>query len=396
MQRSCYWSLILPIYLYQKRCACLFSVLPLYCKFRVYSKKHVKKERSRERAELAKAWNLLDPLGRGALSIEDEKFRELFNLLKPKNSEAENFMLIEVLDANEDGEVDSFEWTTMLRQVLSLEFEDDNEMVLLDETLGLSKWMLRIRESAQFLTDSEFFSHFILFLIILHCILFVLKWKGQSQEVELTVQVITSVIVTIFLFEGATRLLSVGKRILDPLEIMDLALTMLAFISNFLWYSHYPHYFWFRDSAATISSLAVFCRLPFNNRQLKEAVSIFLRVAPVMVDLLCLLGIISFLLASVGMELFHLAPETSDGYMYLPACGLGFKTFWCSCLILFQMVTTSNWHEIMNSVSWHFCLKFFKYFNTNELNNKNSNMEKKWFRKKFYYKHRTTPFPMHC
>jgi len=26
-------------------------------------------------------------------------------------------MLIEVLDANEDGEVDSFEWTTMLRQV---------------------------------------------------------------------------------------------------------------------------------------------------------------------------------------------------------------------------------------------------------------------------------------
>lgn len=30
----------------------------------------------------------------------------------------------------------------------------------------------------------------------------------------------------------------------------------------------------------------------------------------------------------------------------------------CSCLILFQMVTTSNWHEIMNSVSWHFCLKF--------------------------------------
>ena len=68
MQRSCYWNLILPIYLSQKRCACLFFVLPLYCKFRVYSKKHVKKERSRERAELAKAWNLLDPLGRGELA----------------------------------------------------------------------------------------------------------------------------------------------------------------------------------------------------------------------------------------------------------------------------------------------------------------------------------------
>ena len=35
------------------------------CVSRVYSKKHVKKERARERAELAKAWNLLDPLGKG-------------------------------------------------------------------------------------------------------------------------------------------------------------------------------------------------------------------------------------------------------------------------------------------------------------------------------------------
>lgn len=34
-----------------------------------------------------------------------------------QNSDAENLVLIEMLDANEDGEVDSFEWTTMLSQV---------------------------------------------------------------------------------------------------------------------------------------------------------------------------------------------------------------------------------------------------------------------------------------
>ena len=38
----------------------------------------------------------------------------------PQNSEPENLMLIEMLDANEDGEVDSFEWTTMLSQVTLL------------------------------------------------------------------------------------------------------------------------------------------------------------------------------------------------------------------------------------------------------------------------------------
>ena len=37
-----------------------------------------------------------------------------------QNSEPENLMLIEMLDANEDGEVDSFEWTTMLSQVALL------------------------------------------------------------------------------------------------------------------------------------------------------------------------------------------------------------------------------------------------------------------------------------
>ena len=43
-----------------------------------------------------------------------------FHLFFPQNSEPENLMLIEMLDANEDGEVDSFEWTTMLSQVALL------------------------------------------------------------------------------------------------------------------------------------------------------------------------------------------------------------------------------------------------------------------------------------
>ena len=33
--------------------------------FRIFAKKTIKKERAIERAELAKAWNLLDPLGLG-------------------------------------------------------------------------------------------------------------------------------------------------------------------------------------------------------------------------------------------------------------------------------------------------------------------------------------------
>ena len=51
--------------------------------YREFAKKHVKQERARERAELAKAWNLMDPLGKGSLPIYDEKFIKLFKILKP-------------------------------------------------------------------------------------------------------------------------------------------------------------------------------------------------------------------------------------------------------------------------------------------------------------------------
>lgn len=51
---------------------------------REFAKKHVKKERARERAELAKAWNLLDPLGHGSLSCDDQKLVKLFKILRPQ------------------------------------------------------------------------------------------------------------------------------------------------------------------------------------------------------------------------------------------------------------------------------------------------------------------------
>ena len=61
------------------------------CISRVYSKKHVKKERARERAELAKAWNLLDPLGKGRFAPffhvydqTNQSFSDRFNDRSPR------------------------------------------------------------------------------------------------------------------------------------------------------------------------------------------------------------------------------------------------------------------------------------------------------------------------
>ena len=53
------------------------------------------------------------------------------------------------------------------------------------------------------------------------------------------------------------------------------------------------------------------------------------------------------------MEAFHGAKitidtPTADHFLY--ECGLGFVNFRCSLFMLFQLLTTSNWHDIMNTV----------------------------------------------
>ncbi len=54
------------------------------------------------------------------------------------------------------------------------------------------------------------------------------------------------------------------------------------------------------------------------------------------------------------MESFHylrITTNTPDANHLQYGCGLGFENFKCSLLMVFQILTTSNWHEIMNTVS---------------------------------------------
>ena len=62
--------------------------------------------------------------------------------------------------------------------------------------------------------------------------------------------------------------------------------------------------------------------------------------------------------AVIGMEAFHeheitFDTPTADHFLY--DCGLGFIDFHCSLYMLFQLLTTSNWHDIMNTVRLSVC-----------------------------------------
>lgn len=76
-----------------------------------------------------------------------------------------------------------------------------------------------------------------------------------------------------------------------------------------------------------------------------------------------ILGSSRYLYAVIGMEAFHhfeitLDTPTADHFLY--NCGLGFVDFKCSLYMVFQLLTTSNWHEIMNTVRTHMNLSVYR------------------------------------
>lgn len=55
--------------------------------------------RSQRREQLVKAWNLIDPLGYGEISVYDEQLKALFRILKPQVSWIASFCGV-AFDAN--------------------------------------------------------------------------------------------------------------------------------------------------------------------------------------------------------------------------------------------------------------------------------------------------------
>jgi hypothetical protein len=98
-----------------------------------------------------------------------------------------------------------------------------------------------------------------------------------------------------------------------------------------------------------VSAVAVVCRAAINRSGWKHSVTnVMTSFVPVMWDLTILYSIVVFFFAVVGMEAFHQSePHQTviDNYN----CQLGFIDFRCSLLVVFQLTTSSNWHELMNA-----------------------------------------------
>ncbi|XP_076799589.1 uncharacterized protein LOC143444284 [Clavelina lepadiformis] len=321
-----------------------------------YSKRHVKQERKQQREELAKAWNLLDPLGQGQLSVDDPQLLKLFKILKPKNKQDENLELINYMSMYGDGLIDSYDWTTKAIETLSFEFQEEPIPKPLKNPAKLFFWD-RLQKICQKLMHARATSVSILVLILLHSILFCLMWKGIDDNTQLAMQSARTSIVLIFVLEVILRLIADGKSLLNLFDVLDMSLVICALIGCIAWYS-----LWFTNQrtpsvnlggCVVVSGLSILFRAVFNSQHARTAVAVLRNIYPVMFDLILLVITIIFIYAVLGLEMFQdktLAKSSSHGYegSYVEyGCGVGFETFGCSLLIVFQIVTTNDWQEIM-------------------------------------------------
>ena len=74
--------------------------------------------------------------------------------------------------------------------------------------------------------------------------------------------------------------------------------------------------------------------------------------------------IIIYMYTIIGLAVFSdREPEDPDEAYYAPfECNLGFDTLGCALFALFQQLTTSNWHEAMDSVISEFGYAASVYF----------------------------------
>ncbi|KAL5500258.1 hypothetical protein EMCRGX_G011784 [Ephydatia muelleri] len=104
-----------------------------------YHKMVVKKERKRQREWLVKAWLLLDTTTQESLSVDNPVLVRLFKILKPKNTEEENYELIEALSTEDASSIHWVRWVTQLCTVLKLQKTDEEEhQIIVNAAASLS------------------------------------------------------------------------------------------------------------------------------------------------------------------------------------------------------------------------------------------------------------------
>ncbi|KAL5500266.1 hypothetical protein EMCRGX_G011793 [Ephydatia muelleri] len=331
-----------------------------------YHKMVVKKERKRQRKWLVKAWLLLDTTTQGvrprvcilvaasadhtfplthteSLSVDSPVLVRLFKILKPKNTEEENYELIEALSTEDASSIHWVRWVTQLCTVLKLQKTDEEEP-----------------HQHQIIVNAALknYENIVFWLMVLYNILFAIKWTGMTSVAAIIKQGLrTSILLLLLVHEGVVLCSQMKAFLTNRWGILDAVLLVVSCASNVAWYGTTQGggdakstIYVQKGFYITISRLAIFFRLGLKSPSTRQSIAAIFSLLPVMFDLIFLFAVAMYFFAVIGVEAFHHLNTATCSNGHQMACGVGFRTLKCSYYSLVQVVVNNNWSNIMVQV----------------------------------------------
>jgi len=327
-----------------------------------YLKKTNDTEKRKERLGITKAFTWIDKSRAGY--IEETAWNELILLLKKDFTKLQSHFMFQMLDYEQKGQLDVLDFLN-ITEALKMHYTLKDADTAIENT-EIGQFARRILSYYLTVKGYEFTVQTLSFVCtLLHTILSVIHWVDVPNDYIIVHTAINTVLLLILLSEVLLRVMASGSGFFHPLinkwEVGSITLAFISMVGYWItWLSSLKE----ADSATVpflprtyeffrlVWELMIFVRLAWLKNSLKGQLIFFYKVLMVLFELFLFIVIIMYVFLGVGLEFFAIATNDNneENYFQHYTCKLGFITPWCGCLTLWQLITTSNWHEVMNSV----------------------------------------------
>eukprot|EP00049_Salpingoeca_infusionum_P026927 m.29025 g.29025 ORF g.29025 m.29025 type:complete len:1552 (-) comp9106_c0_seq1:407-5062(-) len=302
-----------------------------------YAQKRVNEERKKEWKGLLRAFTLLDPEHKGHIDLK--QWRELMRFLRPNATPSEASFFFELLDRDEEGQIDCFDFLD-LREVLLLQIQ---------EIPSTPKAISMFHFKCNLLATSIRFHYTGLILLALNSIVACIYYKDMSNDARFALLVSNCVLTFCNLSWSSLRLVGIWHTSVftDKLDVLTCFTALVLVVTGTALQSSSS-----QMPLALVANMLVFLRVVWISKDMQFGVLIVWHITEMVLHLSAFMMIVMYLYGAVGMELFSTtkAEDAQDEYYADFDCGLGFETVGCTAFTLFQIMVGSNWNEAMNSL----------------------------------------------
>lgn len=331
-----------------------------------YLKKTNDSEKRKERLGITKAFIWIDKDQN--YYIKEHSWNELILLLKKDFTKLQSHFMFQMLDWEQKGQLDVLDFLN-IAEALKLHYTlKDADTAIENTEIGqfarrilsycfpITFFGLMTPKTVSVQTISIFFS-------FIHTILSVVHYNDVPQNYIIARTTINTVLLLVLLSEVLLRIMASGSGFFHPLinkwEVTSISAAFIAMIGYWItWLSS------LKSSSGAIDETMpqaddffrliwesfILFKLCLQFRAVSGNLVFMYKVLVVLFELFFFILIIMYVFLGIGLELFAIADGGNENYFAHYQCKLGFIEPGCGLITLLQLITTSNWHSVMNSV----------------------------------------------